>query len=1441
MPSREFILPLFLGWLAVAVVPLVAQVQRAIPATATLPESNEAAILTGGVQEALQAGDMRLAIRRIEQIMDLGGELVAGADGRTYQPVWRHARRLFSQIGPAGVEIYRTIYDAEVAARFREARDRVELDTLRELFRRYPLASSAAEIGRELAGLLLDRGAYAESLEILREMERSGFPAQPTDRAMRIVALTKIGAWSAAQREAEALQRETADGDASAERLRQVRTWMQRQRTSAGPGDENHPLEPMLQTWRRWEEPLSDGSGSMIEEDESIAAAVTRKRRLPLIRPLVVDDLLIVRSRGVIWALDELTLAVRWRVPEGTGVAVTNSGGTASRVRIRMLGAAGGLQIIDGDISDDADVSSDLRELLYAHQRCAISEGFQRVFTVEPGVLGPLDFSRMQRIGEMAPWRNELVARDLATGSVTWRIGADPTAELYGAAFLDVPVVVGGNLAVAVQFQNELRICVLDPRNGRLLRMATVVGQPLYLPPDGGVCRLVADETTIYVSTGNGVVAAFGSDTLQWKWATLYPSNIGARFRETWRVGPEPKEFPSEPPVLSADLLILSPPDSGERIALDRFSGQERWRVSRADEPFLFGACESGVLIAGNHVVAVDDADGATIRWRSVPLEITGRGAVRGDRLYVPTREGVVTLDTRNGRVVADQWTGRDVQRETKAPYSANIAISGSAVFCVSPNVAVRFPDADATERLAGELLARGGAAGRAHLARAWLRMLQRDYQSALSEIEQIQAEDTLSPARDKLLGAVFVALSRTSESREERLNWLRQANSLTRSPETAARLAILIGDALEEGRNWPEALSHYRELLLREPVLTMVRSDESGLLVSTDSHAAERIRAVLSGMEAGLVREFLDALLAEAERLSPADLYKVIGVMPPGAARRAAERKLLQRNIKPELALPLLSATLDPAMEDAERRSALLDRWEIHTALGMLDEARADATAWKMLVSETTTAPASGESSESTSGGADEITRRVERIGRSMRKLELNIESPFTEELRRRWKIDNAEILFDPLEPMTMSGPWFLMRDNEQMQIALVAARSGERRLPTPELIAGAASAVSRSAEAEDIRLLWQQPFDGAFSETSRVAFVHEQKAAVVVPGGVVCVGLGPERRGGQRLWDRVISEWPTPPANIESRLRVCTEGVVVTPRPGRIQLLRWQDGKPAWQRDVTGGSIRQLEVSGGRLLCVTDDGRLHAMRIDNGADEIRSALELGTISAISAVNGRLIAWTDSARMGLDARTLAVTWSVPNEGFETQKRVHGVALLAYQPRSGRPWRVIDPVDGRSLYPEGLEVGGEVRAWAADDARIYVSTDASDAIGEFSRSSKWRISAFSRGSGAREWTYEFDSPTDTGVTQLLGHTTWIPILVSRTASGMNFREGAPLSLLLIDKRSGAVTEPRSIGKDFDRRGGSGGATGLLVTPSRIIVQHNGVLAAYGSSAAEAMP
>lgn len=1412
--------------------PVAAQIQRAIPATATLPENNEAAILSSGVREAIQAGDVRLAIRRIEQVMQLSGELVAGADGRTYQPVWRHARRLFAMLPPAGVDMYRTMYDAEVSARFQEARGQVDLAGLRDLFEHYPLASAVPDIGRELAALLVDQGAYGEALEIMREMEQSGHALTSADRALRIVALAGIGAWPSVQREIDLTH--TADAPQRAgNRLNEIIEWVGRKREFSGHATEHQMLAPMLRALRRWEEPLPSPVAAGIDDDDALASAAAQKGRWPLIQPLISGDLLLVRCRGAIWALDEMTLAVRWKAVEAKSPPVAQEYHKGGNMRLRVLGAAGGIQIIDGDSQPEVDISSDAQSLLFSHVGNSLSADSQRVYSIEAVATSASDTG-------IVAGRNELVARDRQTGGIVWRVGSDPTGELGGAVFQDVPIAVGDSLAVAMLYQNELRVALLDPRDGRLLRVATVVGRPLYLPPEGGACRLTSDETTLYVSTGNGVIAAFSAETLHWKWASLYPSTVGARFGDMWRGAPDVDDQNSEPPVLIGDLLILAPPDSSDRLALDRFTGQERWRVPRRGEPFVIGANEWGVVVAGNHVVCVDESDGKSVRWRSVALEISGRPALRDERLFVPTRAGVIVLDSKTGRIVADQWSPDEAIRAARAPSAANVVVSESGVFCVSPNFAVRLADPVATRRAADEMIARGAAPGRAHLARAWLSVLEGQYPEALASMQEIAPDDVLAAARDRLLGSVFVALSRESTDVTERLKWLEQARSLARSPEAAARLALLVGGVLEETQNWREAFDLYRDVLLRDTVLCAADGNDSGWLVSSDALATESMTGLFSRAPAPQREEMIDSLIASAAKLDVPGLRKVIAVAPAGSSRAALERALLQRRPPPELSIAYLGAVNDPALDDAARRAALIDQWELHTALGMIDAARNDADSVRALPFEATSGAATQPADLSVETAEDQA-RRVERIERSMRKLAGVREEPFRTELRFRWKIDGGRLLQDAAAPLAFSKPWMLIHDETKSQIVLCAVRGGERLRET-HATPSAAPMPEVNGQKQDARPFWQPLDHDDFSTTPTATVVRDHLAAVIVPGGVVCVGLGPERRGGQRLWDRLVSEWTTLPDNVEERVRGCAAGILLMPRPGRLLLLRWNDGRIAWQRDLPGMTIRGWQTVADRVLILGDDGRLMSMRCDNGGDLRHSSTEFGTIIDLAAVSDLPVIWTESAMLGLNADSLTIRWRREIEGIAEHSIVHGTSWMAMQPAPQQPWLIVDAANGKDVTSEGLTISGVSSAWAADANFVYVACDheseQESARGRRSQS----VSAFSIATGATEWSHRFDGVSTINASQILGHPSLIPVLVDPSTTPGNQRGWAGLELQLISKSNGATSPPESIGKDFDLRVQQmRGNVDMLVTPSRIVVQCKGVLAAYGSSATETSP
>ena len=228
---------------------------------------------------------------------------------------------------------------------------------------------------------------------------------------------------------------------------------------------------------------------------------------------------------------------------------------------------------------------------------------------------------------------------------------------------------------------------------------------------------LVDDATTLYVCTGNGVIAALAREDLRWKWATVYPSSLAEHLGQLWW---QPLTTSAEPnvdvPIVVDDLLIVAPVDSGDVFALDRFDGRERWRLPRDEYPYVLGALAgvggssaTGLVLGGREVVCVDPErpDPEQPKWRSVPLKITGRAAIGRGLVFIPTDEGIVVLDGQTGKVLGDQDAGGIAEeggtggpRELERDMSANLVVAGAALLSVSLERIVKYPDPERTQAL---------------------------------------------------------------------------------------------------------------------------------------------------------------------------------------------------------------------------------------------------------------------------------------------------------------------------------------------------------------------------------------------------------------------------------------------------------------------------------------------------------------------------------------------------------------------------------------------------------------------------------------------------------------------------------------------------------------------------------------------------------------------
>ena len=1408
--------------------------------TAALPESNEAMLLAGRAGEAVKRGDFRLAIQLIEQITNLPDALVADPDSPVYYPVWRQARLLLSALPPDGLTYYRQIVDPEAAASFREAIESSDVERLRKLFREYPASSVAPRIGSELVSRLMESGDYAQAVDTLHELGSSDDEDDRFARRARlVVALAQLGAWQSSIRLLDSLEADpmVAANPPARQRVARLRAWVENLRESGiSPAHAvTVALSPALAATSTWERSLSTASdAAYMDDDAGIVTAIDEFRRLPLIEPIIAGDMLIVRLRGQLWAHDALSLTRRWQAAEIlTGIQ-------ARAGEMPRFGQA--IAPAELDVGGAPTASPQTRNLLSHSLRHAVSVSLGNVYTIE-GLTPMRDPSRRQRFrGRLFRGRrertfaNELVAREIATGKQVWRIPADTSDPLHGVAFQDAPIAVGDQLAVPIQRDDDIFLCVLDPATGRLLREIPIVGPPTVFDEAGGRCLIVRDDTTIYVCTGNGIIAAISSATWEWKWAAAYASTLGKQlasrifFRADFG---SPGLLAPTRPIIAGDLLVLAPIDSnaGEIMGIDRFSGRIRWRVDRSDYVAIVGAIDDRLILCGNTVTCVDLADGATVHWRSIPIELSGRPAIHGRRVYVPARDALLVLDADTGKIVDDRlYPAGD-------PGVGNLAVSEDALFSVSPARIIKYPDIAATRSSCAALIEARRDDPRARLTLAWVDMLASNYQSALEMIEAMgPADAAIEAEREELLVRLFVALSREAPAGQDKLSWLRRAESLSQSSKTAGQMGMLIGRALEEAGRIDDALSHYRGMLLTadSPMLTHAGRRVVGWL-----HAAQRIRGLLPAASEEQRAEWTRGLLESfsSGQQTEGVMQRAMLAIDDACAVQQLSRAILVQSHRPEIAIDYLPEGDDPSLPLAERRRVHLSRWETHLSLGMIEAAEEDREHWReaLAIEVPASQPVAGESIE-----AKQLAR-IKKLETARRKLrDFRSASPeFRTDVSRRWALgkvrDNPfQLLLDRRSPRSVMRPWLLIRDLSRHELQLRNAVLGTKlRQTSAATISGALPGIL-DAESADRFAFGDFDHREAGAPPVWPGVYHGHKAVIPVRGGLVCVGLGPERGGGTRLWEHEIAQPFDIVSDFSDRAVGGADGFYFAHREDRIVCLGWPDGKPRWEREFADLRVQRLFLTGNHLVVIGQNREIIVLNARFGDEIRRPPPTLPTPDWVTVVGDTVILASGRSLLGLSARALEHRWNRScDSAVAGWFAIPGQNWIAYRELVSDKWTVIDAVSGREKFIAEIPSMIEVSAAAVVGQRLLVAGVPGN-INVERRSRRAVLAAIDVESGRSVWRKESASIVPVNLTQLIAHPRYIPIL---TAGGSDWwdDDSPDLGIELLDRRTGERVGKRiAITKGF-ANGRDAAQAYMLVTPSRMIVAAGGRLAAYGTS------
>ena len=1357
-------------------------------ATATLPESNEAMLLSSRAEEAIRQADYRLALELIDRTRMLADGLVAAPASRTYHPVWRHAQRLLEQLPPAGIDLYRNLYEGDGGAPLEAAPRASDIGKIRQLFRTYAVSSHWPEVARELASLLLDVGDYAEAVEVLRELHRAA-PDDLVSAAQLAAALALGNAPDAANRVMQELPSAAGAPDA----VRAVASWL-----GARAVERAGAFAPRLDGALEWAVELDPvGADTYRERDEDVALAINAERKLPLVAPAVADDVLVVRCGGRLHALDLWTLTPRWVVSEIGAPASLR--GQVGRRALRVSG------------TDTIEISLETELVLTHALRYGVSAGGGLALSVE-GL--QLEVPMPQRrfgvpAARPAVSTNEVVARELSSGRIVWRVGAEAGSPLFGSVFQTAPLILGDVCAVAYERKGELRVALLNLSDGGLRCEAVVVAPPTRFTAEGGRVLLAADESRIFVSTGNGVVAALARRDLAWHWATTYPSTLGNFLGRMWWQPETPVvESGVDPLVASGDLLIAAPMDTTDIYAFDRFSGRERWHAPRGEHTFVVGASGGGLIVGGYGLASLDLADGRTLRWKSVPLDICGRPTIRAGKIYAPTRLGLVAIDAETGKVVEDPGFSIAPEmaasaREARRPLAANLLALGDMLLLVSPNRVVKLPDVEAARARSAAEGAGGPAKPDRQLSDAWLAALTGDYAAALQRLREIDSpEARVRRARDDLWARVCTALAGAAATDQERLAWLEEAATAASDPRDAARLAALIGQTLARAGQVQAAIEHYERLLLKDDEGALAPVDDGLLAQAAPLLALRQTAALLASMSAEQARQRTDRLIELAATGDNRLLALLAPLVRDDAQRRRIDRLMTLRKAAPELAAAHL-ADDDAALPAGERRRLTLERWDVHVALGRLAPARREASLWAELAG--SAGPAEIQPAE---------LDRVELIRNAQEKLARALAPPFGDEVTRVWKATDAQMVVRRDLPEPITGG-VLLRSTAESRLDLhhlvrgISLRQEPARLVKDSNLSPERVESRRPALSADVQ--WPAVF-------------HGHLVAIPVPGGLVCRGLGIERYGGYRIWERGVPEWIGVPREFAATAAATEHGLCYAPRADRLVCVDWHAGRVLWQRDLPDRRVERVLSAGTRVVVLTSDNGLLSMDALFG-DELRTARLDGGIEAVGAT---LVVWDASGLSGLDPQTLRPRWTTSDGAVDRPVFVSGQPWVAYRknPRGG--WTVLNAADGAALLTDCLPDVAQIDAW--------VRLDTGQAIVAGRGEPRPRMLLLRPLGGAcaqPEWAAEVPTRIAPTPSQLAAHPERIPILVLRSAGSGEGVDRRTLALQTVSRRDGSVSPPLQIDTYFPDSPGPGPAH-MICTESRMIVQAYASVVALGA-------
>ncbi|MEK7756501.1 MAG: hypothetical protein AAB385_04760, partial [Planctomycetota bacterium] len=248
-----------------------------------------------------------------------------------------------------------------------------------------------------------------------------------------------------------------------------------------------------------------------------------------------------------------------------------------------------------------------------------------------------------------------------------------------------------------------------------------------------------------------------------------------------------------------------------------------RWTAAVEHGSYVIAADSTRVWLGGRNISCLSVAEGKLV-WATRLIAVpTGRGAVSGELVFVPTSEGLLSLDAATGSAIGVQPTP-----PSQTPLGDLLCV-GTALFSVDPSSVRKFPDLERTHAAA---LARREALPTdpsAAMQLAWVELLRGEPALADEVLQQISTAALANDphrmesfARVRVETAIALAGKAASGS-SEALQWLQVADAVALTGADRLRCRLAIADQHIAGSRYAEAYGKLVQLGLSAAADQMV------------------------------------------------------------------------------------------------------------------------------------------------------------------------------------------------------------------------------------------------------------------------------------------------------------------------------------------------------------------------------------------------------------------------------------------------------------------------------------------------------------------------------------------------------------------------------------------------------------------------------------------